>query len=216
MPRCKVCSDKFTPKYSSLEKVCSKSECKIAYVEIAAKEAREKLIKKEKSEWNKRKSEMKKELYPKKDRSILQSEINKLARLIDNSFGYQCIDLCGMSYGQQIDACHFHSRGANTSIAYNLHNIHAGRSQCNNYSPTHISGYLDGLELRYGVDYAIYVKEELPKLGERLMLNEVQEKVKVVRNIIKNFDTYKFKNGLEARMQLNRLIGIYKDTFTYE
>jgi 5-methylcytosine-specific restriction endonuclease McrA len=79
----------------------------------------------------------------------LQSNINKLARQIDVDFGYLCID-CSRPFGKQTDGAHFHSVGSHPSVRFNLHNIHAARSDCNNFSEDHKLGYIDNLKARYG------------------------------------------------------------------
>lgn len=202
MPYCKICKTKFTPRFF-LQKTCETPSCIIEWSKIVR-------AKKEEKEWKERKKELKVGLYPKEDKGTLQKEVNKLARMIDARFGYQCIDLCGKPYGEQIDACHFHSSQSHKHITFNLHNLQSGRSDCNKYSPTHISGYYEGLIERYGKEYADYVKYDLRKLEtKKLMPHEVIEKIKIVRALIRNFETYKFKDGREAREMFNKIIGIY-------
>lgn len=163
----------------------------------------------EKKDWFERKKIAKVELYPRESKNELQREINKLSRLIDSRFNYKCI-CCGREYGKQVDGCHYTSQGSNPTIRFNLHNIHSGDSYCNNYSNTHISGYYDGLIQRYDKEYADYIKYELPKTPTiKLLSNEIADKLKIVRDLIRNFDTFIFKDGKEGREILNKIIGIY-------
>jgi len=146
-------------------------------------------------------------------KALLQDDINKLARKIDEYFGYECIDLCGKPYGKQIDGCHFKSRGSHANIAFNLHNIHAGRSDCNKWSNTHILGYEKGLVERYGLDYYDMV-EGLSKEYPVLKLNEVELKaaLKIVRKLNREFQTHLtgHLDGAMMRAYFNDLINIYK------
>lgn len=161
--------------------------------------------------WKEKRAEWKVETHSKENKKYLQQEINKLARMIDAKFNYPCIDCCGRSYGKQIDGAHFHSVGSNSTLRYNLHNIHSADSQCNNFSNTHISGYKNGLTLRYGKEY-LQMLYEIPVAYDHLKLTnvEIAEKLKIVRSIIRTFDTYSLVDGKSARELFNKLIGIYK------
>lgn len=150
------------------------------------------------------------ELYPNKNRSNLQKEINRLSKLIDAKCGYQTCICCHRDFGKQTDAAHYHSVGSNQTLRFNLHNIHSASSYCNNYSNTHLSGYLVGLEARYGILYKIRVVS-LPQVYKSLKLSakDIHNKLILVRSLIKNFDDYEFNNGIEGRELFNQLIGIY-------
>ncbi len=196
--KCKVCKSSFTPRFSTLQPVCEDFKCIMQYKSFQEEKA-----------WQKRKKEAKIELYPAELKKDLQREINKLSRLIDERFDYKCI-CCNREYGKQKDAAHYSSVGSNSTIRFNLHNIHTADSYCNNYSNTHISGYYDGLIKRYSQQYADFVKFELPKTPIiKLSPKEIQEKLKLVRQLIKNLDTYIFTDGKHGRDIFNKLIGIY-------
>ena len=150
-------------------------------------------------------------VHEKKYKKLLQMEINKLSRMIDAKFGYvTCID-CGKSFGNQIDAAHYNGVGSNHSIRYNLHNLHSAKSDCNQYSDKHKQGYTIGLKERYGESYLAMV-ENLPLKYKYVKLSavEVYEKLKVVRGLIKNFDTLQSESSLAMRETLNNIIGIYE------
>jgi len=203
MPRtCKVCKTKFEPTYNSVQVTCS-YQCAIKY----AQKQREK---KEKKEWNKRKKAYSITAKTKDHKAELQRNINKLARLIDAQFHLKCID-CGKGYGKQIDGAHFHSRGANATLSFHLHNIHSARSDCNQFSSEHKVGYIEGLQKRYGKEYYEYVeytlqKHPLIKLTEK----EIYDKKLLTAKLIRDFDTFEFTNPILARDQLNQIIGIYE------
>jgi Bacteriophage Lambda NinG protein len=146
-------------------------------------------------------------------KTALQNEINKLSKLIDFKFGLtDCID-CGKFLNKethQIDACHFISRKKNSTLKYNLLILHSGHNHCNTRNETHESSYKIGLEKRYGKE----ILEEIEGLSLKypiikLTAFEAVEKLKLVRKIIRTFDTFQFENSLAARKQLNLLIGIY-------
>jgi hypothetical protein len=166
--------------------------------------------KKEKKDWNAQRNELLPVVHEKKYKGLLQNEINKLSRMIDAKFGYTtCID-CGKPFGSQTDGAHFTSVGSNNSIRYNLHNLHSAKSDCNKYSDKHHQGYTIGLEQRYGKAYLTLV-EELPIRYKYIKVSavEVYEKLKLVRSLVKNFDTFKAENAIEMREMMNNIIGIY-------
>lgn len=213
MKKCKSCNEKFEPRFSTLEKYCWNSDCKLIEAMQKLEKIKSNNEKKERLEWRERAKKMDVEVNSSKYKKTLQDEINKLARMIDNRFGLLCID-CGKKYGKQQDAGHFKSVGSNASIRYNLHNIHSQKSDCNQNG---LGGgrerqYYDGLIERYGKEYAEFVDLELqqkfPYIG--LMNHEYPAKIKLVRSIIKNFDTYLLENPSQAREIFNKLIGIYK------
>lgn len=134
--------------------------------------------------------------------------------MIDLKFGYvTCID-CGNSYGEQQDGGHFKSVGSNSSLRYNLDNVHSQASNCNRNG---MGGgktleYYRGLIARYGQSYADYVDSELQLKYPTIKLSEkeVYEKLTLVRSLVKNFNTFELTDSLQARTLFNNLIGIYK------
>ena len=210
MARCKKCKEKFLPT-RFLQKFCGETiECKTA-------EGLSNLLeiqKQKQKDWNKTKEVLRPQTHSKENKAELQRMINKLARLIDLKFGYKyCID-CGNPYGNQQDAGHFNSVGHNSSLRWNLHNIHSQASNCNRngMGGGKQLGYFRGLEKRYGTEYAEFVEVGLQKKYSYIGLkeNEIYDKLKLVRSIVKHFDTYDFKDSLHARDMFNKLIGIYE------
>lgn len=216
MPKCKNCKDPFTPRFSTLEKYCWKTDCKTI-------EAMEKLEKKKKADekkrnaetkdWKKRQKKMDIEVNPKKYRSYMNDEVQKLSRLIDKKCGIEtCID-CGITFGKQVDGGHFHSKGANATLSWNLHNLHSQASHCNRngLGGGKALGYYEGLQSRYSKEYADYVRYDLVRLYPSINLSnkEVYEKLKVVRKLNREIDTYQFTDPIKARTMFNKIIGIY-------
>lgn len=211
------CGEMFVPK--GMEKWINQShyskwltDTEKGQTEMAKKieKAKKSVANKEKSDWNKKKQELLPVVHEKKYKGLLQNEVNKLSRMIDAKFGYNtCID-CGKPFGAQIDACHYNGVGSNNSIRYNLHNLHSGKSDCNQFSDKHKQGYTLGLAERYGQSYLTLV-EELPIRYKYIKVTavEVFEKLKTVRSLVKNFDTFKAENSIAMREMMNGIIGIY-------
>lgn len=201
------CKNTFVPTFSSLQVVCS-IKCS---QELAHIKEREKAIKEDK----KIIAEMKIDTHSKEFKRELQNEINKLARMIDAYFGLDTCICCDKPMRKQIHGAHLASVGSNSSLRFCIHNIHSATSQCNKYNPSHESGYKLGLAKRYGDKYANYVINELPLLYKEIKLSnrEIHEKLKLVRSLIKNFNTFDLQNPINARNLFNDLIGIYKTNF---
>lgn len=219
-PKCRTCRDRFVPLNGNLnQKHClDKDACIQAHVE-RSKQLKEKSQRKEKAIRRIQEQNVRVVVYAKKYKSEFNRECQKLARMIDHRFGFNCID-CDRNFGKQVDGGHFNSKGSNVTLAGNLHNIHSQRSECNQNG---LGGgrrleYYRGLVARYGQWYADYVdtglQNEYPliKLSEK----EVFEKLTIVRRLIRTFDTFQFVDGIAAREQLNQIIGIYqKSVYSY-
>ena len=163
-----------------------------------------------KSEQAKKDLEAKIKYKPENYQAALQIEINKLSKMIDASFNYHDCICCNNILNASINAAHFHSVGSNATVRYNLHNVHSARTHCNNYSAEHKSGYILGLEARYGKEYLEKVQSLVIQYSHiGLKSNEIYEKLGLVRKIIRNFSTYKFESSVQAREMLNKIIGIY-------
>lgn len=196
--KCKACKKVFI-KTMPLQFVCG-PECAIVYSKKLKQKA-----------WKKEKKEKDIVLNSKKYKSYLQSEINKLAKMIDRKFfGNICID-CGKKVGKQGDAAHFHNVGSNPSLRFNLHNIHLARTYCNKYDSEHKKNYVTGLEKRYGKEYLFYVQETLPKQYTFTHLNEqeIVEKLKIARKLVRDFKDYNLTDSLQARDYFNKGLEIY-------
>lgn len=204
------CGRMFTPSpYRFNQRTCDNVMCALGFNREKAerKEDKEKIT--DAKEWSKVRQVWKVDTHSKEYRNTLQTEINKLARIIDAKFYTTCID-CGREFGKQVDAAHFFSRGANSSLRYNLHNLHSAASNCNQFSDTHKEGYLKGLESRHGSEYKDFVLSLPQKYPEIKISNtEVVEKLKVVRMLIRTHHTFKFDTAVEYREMFNKIIGIY-------
>ena len=208
MPKCRECKEKFE-QYEFNNKFCKKIDCQTA----KAMDYLDKRKKKQKQAWRKEKEKARPFTHTKENKAHLQTEINKLSKLIDKKFGYiHCID-CGKLL-ENIDAGHYIAVGANATLRYNLNNIHSQNRGCNRNERqgSRNTGYYKGLVERYGMEYAEMVDIGLQNKYKYLGLKEqeIYDKLKVVRALVKNFDTYKFNDSLGARKMLNKIIGIYE------
>lgn len=192
-----------------------KDECVSEHVKwVNAPEQKKKLVKIEKKEWNDKWKPIKIDSHSKEYRKAFQDEINKLSKMIDIKFGYDtCID-CGKYLDKekhQIDACHLISKKKNNTLRYHLDILHSGHNHCNTMNETHESNYKVGLVKRYGQEYVTYV-EELPIKYKEIHISnqEIFEKLKLVRSVIRNFETYSLTDSLQARKIFNNLLSIYK------
>ncbi len=208
MPRCKNCKKTFKPRFF-LDKYCQEEVCQ----DLMIKKAREKVAKKQKKELAERLKVMKVESHSTDNKNKLGDEINKLARMIDAKFKVvNCID-CGKLMDKeknQIDACHLISKGSNSTLRWHLHNLHSGHNHCNFHSSKHEVNYRKNLAIRYGNEYLEMI-DGLPLVYKTIKLTsfEVVEKLKIVRKLIRDFETLEFENPIAARTLLNKVIGIY-------
>ena len=196
--KCKICKTKFEPKYF-LQKTCFNPTCIIEF----GKAQKEKI---EKKTWKDKKEKHRLESNGVTD---LQREINKIVKLIDIKFGFNCID-CGKIFTSTPHAAHYHDIGGHNSLRFHLDNIHLCRSHCNQYDTNHKKGYYLGLASRYGVEYREYledlnIKYPIMKFDTHL----IAEKLKTTRQIIREFEFMVFGNAIQARKELNERIGIY-------
>lgn len=141
--------------------------------------------------------------------SDLQPFINTICRLIDH--GLKCISCPGK--GTQ--AGHYHSRGANNSIRFNLHNLHTQEYNCNVGRGSNRTGYNLGLVERYGKSYQEFVEYELVRKYPfvKLSIPELHECISRAKRIIvelKDIDrVYTADERYWLREKYNAEIGIY-------
>lgn len=138
-------------------------------------------------------------------REILQSQVQTLARMVDN--GLPCL---ATGRTGQIHGGHVYARGGNSSMALNLHNIHRQCAQSNHFQND--DGLMkEGLLNEYGQAYADFVSElrRTPQL--RYNKAEYEQFCKVARKLIKEFEYPENspKARIEKRNYINEVLGIY-------
>jgi hypothetical protein len=210
MKKCKNCKKPFQP-INSLNRACSlpcaiklseQKEGKMILRQAQRQEVKEMAIR------LKTLGDYKKEL---------QTEINKLVRLIDE--GCRCIS-CGTLEGQ-MQAGHFRSVGGWDNLRYHLHNIYLQCSTCND--PKRKGGnvirYRENLVKLFGGDTMDFIDDlnvQYPSL--KLMQHEVSEAIilakQAVKEVTKLNKTGKLPRTIEQRIELrkkyNHLLYIYK------
>ena len=144
---CKSCKLKFTPD-RQMQSVCSPL-CAIKMIDkrkekenLAAKRDERRRLKEQK-EKVKSLAQLLKEA---------ESVVNRYVRLRDHHLGCCSCDK-PKSWGGQWHASHYRSVGSSPHLRFNLHNIHKGCSQCNNYRSGNIGEYRIRLIARFGLDY---------------------------------------------------------------
>ena len=69
--------------------------------------------------------------------------------------------------------------------------MHSARSECNKYSDNHKTGYREGIIERYSAEYMDRIDGlDLKYKDIKLTNKEVAEKLKIVRKLNREFDTY--------------------------
>jgi hypothetical protein len=146
-------------------------------------------------------------------RSKLQTKIQEISRLID--LGQPC--LARGYHADQIHGGHIFSKGSNTTMALNLHNIHRQSAQSNTFSND--DGLLrDGLVNEYGEEYFEFIKS-IKKHKPLKYLNieyyhfykEACEVSNVFKKLGKTFPNP--EDRITARNEVNNLLGIYDQQY---
>lgn len=156
--KCKYCLTKFEVKRFNQKHCMETEECRDAAIKFVLDNNRRLAEKKEADKWKEEKKVMSDKLKTMGDyEKDLQTVINDMIRLIDS--GLQCISCGNMKKPQ---AGHYHSRSKNTSLRFNLHNLHIQDFYCNVELSANITGYNLGLIKWYGKDYQDYVEYKMP------------------------------------------------------
>jgi len=141
----------------------------------------------------------------------LQTNINKIVRLIDK-------DLLCLARNQkgQLHAGHVFSRGGNQTIRYNLHNIHRQSAQSNHWQND--DGLLrDGLTNEYGQSYMDFIASlrQTPALEyKEWQYKELSLKSAKIALRLKKLDlTYSIAERIKLRNEINLELGIYESKF---
>ncbi|MEN9655094.1 MAG: hypothetical protein RL311_2 [Bacteroidota bacterium] len=206
MPKCKICSQKFIPVRSSLEKTCAEIDCRTKWA--IGEVAKQKLVrdKKTKQDWNKEKIVLKEKLKSLTDwHNDLQKEINSIVREIDKH--HPCIS-SQRSLGKNYDAGHLYSRGSNPHIRYHLFNIFAQSVHDNQWKSGNQLDFVFGIEKIFGLevkDYCLSLKG-LPEL--KLSIEEIKEKIPIARSILKWCKMQDRKFTLQERISLRKEFNI--------
>lgn len=144
---------------------------------------------------------------------VLQPVINHIARLID--FGCPCI--ATGNYGKE-NGGHYISVGSNSTIALNLHNIHIQSFESNHFRSGDTIKYEFGIIDRYGQKYMDFMKSlhgtpTIKPTKEFLIgIKKVADECK--KTLEKDLHPRTPEQRIEARNNINEILGIYTKEFT--
>jgi hypothetical protein len=139
----------------------------------------------------------------------LQTKIQEIARFID--IGLPCLAL-GYHAGQ-IQGGHIFSKGSNTTIALNLHNIHRQSAQ-SNHSHNDDGLLRDRLSEEYGEGYLNFLKslKMIPSLhytnSDYMYFYKVA--CEISNDLKKKGRNFDLKGRIETRNAINIALGIYE------
>jgi len=146
MARCKVCRDKFEPKYF-LQKACFNPKC------LAEWSKKDRETKADKVHAIKKK-ELKDNDKPLREKAA-QASFNAFIRLRDDA--RSCIS-CGRHHTGQYHAGHYRSRGAHPELRFEELNCHKQCAPCNNHLSGNISNYRPALIEKIGQDKVDWIE----------------------------------------------------------
>lgn len=156
---CKICKEKFVPKFSTLEPVCQKYDCKVQFaMETHAKQKASK-EKKAKQDNSKEKAILKEKL---KTLSEYEAEAKKSfqhwIRLRDKDL--PCIS-CNNPKPADWCGSHYFSAGVYSGLMFDERNCNgACNTYCNKYLSGNLLEYRKGLVKRYGLGFVEKLESE--------------------------------------------------------
>lgn len=210
--KCKICSAEFNP-MRSMQQVCS-AKCAIEYgIRQTAKREQKKV------------SEYKRQLKAERKavreslidyRKLLQSEVQKIARLID----FNCLCLARQISPKQAHGGHIFSRGSNSNFALNLHNIFLQSAHSNHFQND--DGLMrDGIVREFGHHYLEFITSLKATPIQKYTNEEYKEFLQKARQISKqliewNNDLQKAREAtlrIQLRNWANTELGIYQQQY---
>ena len=174
MKKCKICRNKFEPRYSSLQPTCNESKCMAEYGRLN----RDKFVK----------SEMKQLKEKTLDRryylKLAQTTFNTYIRLRDK--GLPCVS-CNRPLTTKHDAGHFYARGSFPNLRFEELNCHSQCVQCNRDRAGNLLEYREGLIKRIGQDKFDEL-EVMKRIEKHYSIDELKEIIQTYRNKIKTLN----------------------------
>ena len=207
--KCKVCGNRYTPKYNQLEP-CPTYECRLVLYKKADKKLAAMEIKRRREE----KKALKEQHMDYK--KILQSEVQKIARLID----FKCLCLARNIVPRQAHGGHLFSRGSNANLALNLHNIFLQAAASNHFQND--DGLMrDGVVRVFGQDYLDFITSLKSTPTQKYTNEDYKCFLQKARKVSKLFIEYN-KDLQQARSATSRIqmrnwanvqLGVYSNEF---
>jgi hypothetical protein len=206
-PDCKKCGKPFK-RYKTTKSICD--ECIFKAIDYG-KENPQKVSQ---TAIKQAKSAFKKEVirdtawYLKK----LQDEVNLIARLIDKDC--VCISSLRPMASEEIHGGHRWNTADYKAIRFNLFNIHSQSLSDNHFKSGNADGYVKGLNIMYGKEYADMV-QDLPNQYNEIkhMRTDLEQFYRAAQGVTKFLKlenkTYTPSERIELRGKLNKMIGIF-------
>jgi hypothetical protein len=170
--KCKICKEKFKPRFSTLQATCLNPDCIIEYAKQVNDKAQKQELKQRKTnlitlaEWKKK----------------LQAVFNKYIRLRDAN--KPCIS-CGKVLKGKYDAGHFYSVGSTPNLRFNEMNVHGQCVTCNQFRHGNLLAYREGLINRIGIE--LVEQLDVQKTQEqRYTIPEIQSLISHYKNKIEH------------------------------
>lgn len=178
--KCKECKQPFEPRFSTLEKYCWNSDCKL----IEALQKLEQKKKSESKEWREKKSKLKKDMLTLQDYlKIAQQVFNKWIRLRDTN--QNCISCNKVIKDGNCDAGHLWSAGGHANIRFNELNVN---SQCSRPCNKDLSGdpnnYRIGFIRKYGKEKLEYL-DSIAHTERKYSIEELKEIIEKYKKLLK-------------------------------
>ncbi|NRA76738.1 MAG: recombination protein NinG [Pseudoalteromonas sp.] len=150
MARCKVCKDKFEPKYF-LQKACMKPKCLAEWARLEREKKADKVHAVKKKAFKLSDTKLQHDLTQKSFNKLRVLQEKKWFK--DNNQAPTCIS-CGK---ENMDWCcgHFKSRGAQGNLRYDEKNTYL---QCNRYCNMALSGNIAGNKTTRGYAAGLFVR----------------------------------------------------------
>lgn len=162
MPRCKVCKEKFQPKFFN-QKSCFNPKCVVEYRKV-----------KEEQDWKKQKKVLKDKVKTKSDYvKDLQKQVNLFIRNRDR---YKPCISCNKPLKSKFDAGHYRSAGGFPELRFNENNIFGQCVRCNRDLHGNLIEYRINLIRRVGAEVVDWLeKKHEPK---HYTISELKEMTK--------------------------------------
>lgn len=182
MPRCAICKDKFTPHFSSFQKVCEKEECRVEFALKAGLKERERLAKERKKKDREVLGAMKERSMTLSDwLQLCQKVVNTYVRLRDREMN--CVS-CSRKLDTKYDCGHYFSRGSYPNLRFLEDNLAGQCVKCNRDLHGNLIEFREGLIKRIGMD-RFELLETMKHVPRKYTVPEVQELIKYYKQKIK-------------------------------
>lgn len=192
--KCRNCGEKFFPNKST--QVCCSYTCALNLARKKVIEEGFKELKEKVTDWG----------------DMLQKRVQEIARLID----YQQNCLAHNRPAKKIDGGHLKSRGGNSNMKYNLHNIFAQSAQSNHFQSEDFLMH-EGIKREFGVEYLEFIESIKSTPVLKLTNNDYHEIYLVANSIAKRLknDLKKHTNTDRIRMrnEINLELSIYPEEY---